>query len=220
SGITLQGVDLDALPDDPDELLDVLKQMAGTTGSPGDTSVYVDGFREGGRLPPKEAILMIRINANPVAAEFSEPGVGRIEIITKPGLGAMHGGFSFNFLDSALNARNPFSPVKPAFQSRTFNVYLSGPIIRNRWSYFIDAERREQDPNGVVNAVVVDPTTFAIVPFSTTVLTPSGLTNFTIRTTNLFPKKTTMPAWNAHTLTISLTQEAAGFSLPHLPSPP
>ena len=47
SGITLQGVDLDALPDDPDELLDVLKQMAGTTGSPGDTSVYVDGFQIG-----------------------------------------------------------------------------------------------------------------------------------------------------------------------------
>jgi len=46
SGITLQGVELEALPDDPDELLDVLKQMAGTTGAPGDTSVYVDGFLE------------------------------------------------------------------------------------------------------------------------------------------------------------------------------
>jgi len=218
SGITLQGVDLEALPDDPDELLDVLKQMAGTTGAPGDTSVYVDGFLEGGRLPPKEAILMIRINANPFAAEYSEPGVGRIEIITKPGLGAMHGGFRFNFLDSALNARNPFSPIRPAFQSRTFNVFLSGPIIRNRWSYFLDAERREQDPNGVVNATIVDPRTFAIIPFSTTVLTPSGLTSFSIRTDYLLTKKNTIAVWYRHTLNDSLNQGVGGFSLPDLSS--
>jgi hypothetical protein len=214
SGITIQGMELDALPDDPDELLDVLKQMAGTTGSPGDTTIYVDGFREGGRLPPKEAILMIRINANPFAAEYSEPGVGRIEIITKPGLGSMHGGFRFNFLDSALNARNPFSPAKPYFQSRTFNVFLSGPIIPNRWSYFIDAERREQDPNGVVNATIVQPGTFAIVPFSTTVLTPSGLTNFTIRTDYLLTKKNTMAVWYRHTLNDSINQGVGLFSLP------
>jgi hypothetical protein len=214
TGLTLQGMDLDALPDDPDELLDVLKQMAGTTGAPGDTSVYVDGFLEGGRLPPKEAILMIRINANPFAAEFSEPGVGRIEIITKPGLSTMHGGFRFNFLDSAFNARNPFSPIRPPFQSRTFNVFLSGPIIRNRWSYFIDAERREQDPNGVVNATIVDPRTFAIVPFSTTILTPTGLTNFTIRTDYLLTKKNTIAVWYRHTINDALNQGVGGFSLP------
>jgi len=130
----------------------------------------------------------------------------------------MHGGFRFNFLDSALNARNPFSPVKPSFQSRTFNVFLSGPIIRNRWSYFIDAERREQDPNGIVNATIVDPTTFAIVPFSTTVLTPSGLTAFTIRTDYLLTKKNTVAVWYRHTLNNSLNQGIGGFSLPELGS--
>src|ERR1044072_5856736 len=43
--------ELEALPDDPDELLDALKQMAGVDNP----SIYVNGFREGGRLPSKEA---------------------------------------------------------------------------------------------------------------------------------------------------------------------
>jgi hypothetical protein len=214
SAITLTGADLEALPDDPDELLDVLRQMAGSTGSPGDATVYVDGFREGGRLPPKEAIAMIRINASPYAAEYSEHGRGRIEIITKPGTSRMHGGFRFNFLDSALNARNAASPLKPSFQSRTFNFYLSGPIIRNRWSFFFDAERREQDPNGVVNAFVIDPKTFAITPFSTAVLTPSGLTNFTIRTDYLATKRNTIGVWYRHTINDQLNQGVGGFNLP------
>ncbi|MGH9763162.1 MAG: carboxypeptidase regulatory-like domain-containing protein, partial [Blastocatellia bacterium] len=110
SAITLSGADLEALPDDPDDMLTVLREMAGATE---DATVYVDGFQEGGRLPPKEAILAIRINSNPFAAEYSEPGFGRIEIITKPGTSAFHGGLRFNFNDSAFNARNAFANTKP-----------------------------------------------------------------------------------------------------------
>src|SRR4030095_516295 len=84
SAITLTDKELEALPDDPEELLQVLREMAGlSSGQSG--AVYIDGFREGGRLPPKRAIQMIRINSNPFAAEYSEPGRGRIEINTKTG---------------------------------------------------------------------------------------------------------------------------------------
>ena len=47
---------IDALPDDPDEMESVLKEMAG----PGAT-LRVDGFR-GGRLPPKSQIRSIRFS--------------------------------------------------------------------------------------------------------------------------------------------------------------
>src|ERR1044071_5603991 len=83
SAITLTEKDLEALPDDPDELLETLKQMAGPAGA--DANVFVGGFRERGQLPPKEAILRININSNPFSAEYQEPGASRIEIITKPG---------------------------------------------------------------------------------------------------------------------------------------
>src|SRR6185369_8809058 len=48
SAITLTEKDLEALPDDPDELLEQLKQMAGASGA--DASVFVGGFRERGQI--------------------------------------------------------------------------------------------------------------------------------------------------------------------------
>src|SRR3954466_378677 len=66
--VVLRGSDLDALPDDPDDLSDALQALAGpTAGAAGEdegAQVYVDGFT-GGRLPPKESIREIRINRNP-----------------------------------------------------------------------------------------------------------------------------------------------------------
>jgi hypothetical protein len=212
SGITLSGKDLEALPDDPDEMLSVLRQMAGATE---DATVYVDGFREGGRLPPKEAIQQIRINANPFAAQFSEPGFARIEIITKPGTNTYHGSFRFDFNTSALNARNAFASTKPAQQIKSFNGVFNGPIIRNRWDVFFNIERRQQDDNQIVNATVLDPTTLQPTSFVETVQTPRVLTNFTIRTNFLASKTNTIGLWYRHTGSDAMNQGlGGGFDLP------
>jgi outer membrane receptor protein involved in Fe transport len=128
-----------------------MKQMAGASG---DANVYVDGFQEGGRLPPKQAIMIIRINSSPFAAEYSESGFARIEIITKPGTNTFHGNLRLNFNDESLNARNSFPPAP--LQIRNYSGMLS--VSRNRWDFFLDFERREQDENAVVNASVLDAT--------------------------------------------------------------
>src|SRR5207248_95811 len=78
SSFTLLGKDLEALPDDPQLLLQRLREMAGARGAPGEMSVYVDGLPQTRRLPPKSAIQMIRVNADPFAAEFAEPGRNRV----------------------------------------------------------------------------------------------------------------------------------------------
>src|SRR5215216_3169758 len=167
SSITIGEKELEALPDDPDELLQTLKQMAGAAGGGDDAAVYIGGFRERGQLPPKEAIQRININMNPFSAEFSEPGSSRIEIITKPGADTYHGGFNFNFGDEALSARDPFASAKAPFQIRRYGGYFSGPIIRNRMGFFFDFQRREEDDSGIVNAVVLNPITFLPEPFNT-----------------------------------------------------
>ena len=59
---------IDALPDDPDEMEKVLKEMAG----PGAT-IRVDGFR-GGKLPPKSQIRSIRFSSAMFAAENHSGG--------------------------------------------------------------------------------------------------------------------------------------------------
>ncbi|HJQ68187.1 MAG TPA: carboxypeptidase regulatory-like domain-containing protein [Blastocatellia bacterium] len=194
SAITLTDKDLEALPDDPDELLDTLKQMAGAAGGADETAIYVGGFRERGRIPPKEAIQMVRINANPFAAEFQEPGFARVEIITKPGSDTFHGGFRLNFNDESLNARNAFATFKAPLQTRSYGANFSGPLIRNRWGFFMNFDRREQDENEVINATTLAPDTLEAVPFITTLLVPTRVSNFEIRTDYLATKKHTIGA--------------------------
>src|ERR1035441_1261221 len=84
SAVVLKGSDLGALSDDPDELANELAALAGPSSGPNGGEIYIDGF-SGGELPPKTAILEIRINQNPFSAEYDRLGYGRTEILTKPG---------------------------------------------------------------------------------------------------------------------------------------
>lgn len=214
SAITLTEKDLQALPDDPDELLQTLKQMAGAAGGGDDAAVYVGGFRERGQLPPKEAILRININQNPYSAEFSERGDMRIEIITKPGADTFHGGFNFSFNDESLNSRDAFATFRAPYQYRNYGGYFSGPIIHNRWGFFFDMQHNETDGNDFVNAVVLDPVTFLPTPFSATVLTPQRRTSFSIRTDYLATKHHTIGIQFRHSESETTRGGGGGFTLP------
>ena len=60
------GKDLDALPDDPDELAAALQALAGPSVGPNGGQIFIDGFT-GGNLPSKDSIREIRINQNQVS---------------------------------------------------------------------------------------------------------------------------------------------------------
>src|SRR5678815_5666717 len=49
--VVLKGDDIDALPDDPDDLAAALQALAGPSAGPNGGQIFVDGFT-GGRLPP------------------------------------------------------------------------------------------------------------------------------------------------------------------------
>lgn len=178
SATKLDEEELVALPDDRDELLQVLQAMAG--GSE-DATVYIDGFSDD-RLPPKDSIQAVRINSNPFSSEYSEPGRRRIEVITKPGSDRIGGNLRFNFNDEALNARNAATIRRAPLQIREFTGNLSGPIIRNRWGYFVEFEREEQDENAQINATVLAPISLQPQPFFDVAVTPARETEFSIRT--------------------------------------
>ena len=160
SGIRLSGRALEALPDDPEALLQTLRMLAATTGTRPDQVVfYVDGFPLTQRVPPKDVILSVRINANPFSAEFAEPGASRVEILTKPASDHYHGSGRIDFNDARLNSQNPFEPNRASYQTRTYEGYVGGPIVRSRWGLLGYAGRWEQDDNVVVNATPIDPVT-------------------------------------------------------------
>src|SRR5205085_7966258 len=122
------------------------------------------------RPPPKDTIRELRINQNPFSAEFDRPGLGRVDITTKPGTDKVRGQGFFNFADARLNSRNPFSPERAPAQERYYGGSLSGPVVSKRASLFLNFERRETDGNIVINATVLGPG-LTITPFNQAVFT-------------------------------------------------
>lgn len=152
TALVLKQEDLDALPDDPDDLEADLQALAGPSAGPGGNQIFIDGFT-GGRLPPKDSIREIRINSNPFSAEYDKLGYGRIQIFTKPGSDKFHGQGYYNISDDIWNARNPFVFPAPPFRTQLFGGNVSGPLGKHG-SFFIDVERRNIDDNGVLTATI------------------------------------------------------------------
>jgi hypothetical protein len=180
SSLVLSGKDLEALPDDPDDLQADLQALAGPGAGPNGGAMFVDGF-SGGQLPSKDAIREIRINQNPFSPEYDKLGFGRIEILTKPGADKFHGQGFFNFGDDVWNSRNPYSAEKAPFQLKEYGGTFSGPLSKHA-SFFLNGERREIDNGSIIHAITLDPATLAIVnPYTETVVAPQRRTRISPR---------------------------------------
>jgi len=179
TALVIKGEDLMALPDDPDDLSDALQALAGPGAGPNGGQIYIDGFT-GGQLPPKESIREIRINQNPFSAEYDRLGFGRIEILTKPGFDKFRGTLSFNDTDSALDSRNPFASNKPNYSVHNFDGSVGGPLS-HRASFNFNFNERDVQNNAITNAFLVDPTTFAVSPITTSIVTPNTMRSFSPR---------------------------------------
>jgi Carboxypeptidase regulatory-like domain len=151
---------LAALPDDPEELAQVLQTLIGD-----DADVRVNGFA-GGRLPQGTQIQEIRVRYD--AASGSGTGGPRVEIRTRPGRGGWQNTFNMNMRDDSMNARNAFSEERPSGQTRHYAYTINGPLVRNRTgiSLSIDrAETQEQQairaarPDGLFSTLVSQPST-------------------------------------------------------------
>src|ERR1700678_225573 len=155
--ITISSKELEALPDDPDELLTDLQALAGPSAGPNGGQMYIDGFTAG-QLPPKSSIREIRINQNPFSSEYDKLGYGRIEIFTKPGTDKFHGQFLIVGNDSALNTRNPFlgDATQAPYDSLIYMGNIGGPINKKA-SFFVDVQRRNIDEIAVVDATQLGP---------------------------------------------------------------
>ena len=134
-GTAMTREQIDALSDDPDILRQQLQEMAG----PG-AVISVDSF-EGGQLPPKSQIRSIRIARDQFAAENHNAGIGRIEIITQPGVGPIRGGVSTNFFDSSLDGRHPLVQQRGPAQNSTFNANVGGSLLKDKLSFGLSMGR-------------------------------------------------------------------------------
>ena len=209
--LVLKGKDLDALSDDPDELQSELQALAGPSAGPNGGQIYVDGFTAG-ELPPKSAIREIRINQNPFSAEYDKLGYGRIEIFTKPGTDKFHGQVMMNGNSSAFNALNPFVTQEPGYYSEIFNGNISGPLGKKA-SFFFTAQQRNIDNVSVVVAQVLGPNN-TIVPYNTTVPSPSTRLNISPRADFQLSKNNTLTVRYQYVRNTQDNEGIGQFSLP------
>lgn len=161
---------IEALPDDPEEMEAVLKAMA-----PAGAQFRVDGFT-GGRMPPKSQIRSIRLPRMDMFAAQNHGGMNGmmfIDIMTQPGAGPMRGSIDGSFQDDALNARNPFTPVKGDEQLRQYGLSLSGTIRPNKTSFSLNAGGTSQYTSPNLLAVLPDGSTV-----SDSLRMPSDSVNF------------------------------------------
>ncbi len=208
--IVISGKELEALPDDPDELLADLQALAGPSTGPNGGQLYIDGFTAG-QLPPKASIREIRVNQNPFSAEFDKVGYGRIEVFTKPGTDKYHGQINISGNTAAFNSPNPFAGDEPPYHSELISGDIGGPLGKKA-SFFFNVQRRNIDEIAPVNATILD-TNFNPVPFAESVPNPQGRTNISPRLDYAVTKNNTLTARYQFYRDSQTNDGVGGFSL-------
>ena len=214
--IVLKGKDLEALPEDPDELAAALQALAGPAAGPNGGQITIDGF-EGGRIPSRDSIREIRVNDNPLSAENDRPGFGGIQIFTKPGTEKLRGSLGMTFNDESLNSRNPFltSAKRPPFQFRQYNGNLSGTIVPKKASFFLDFFRGETDDNDLVNGLRLNPANPALdEPVNLAILSPRRTWSINPRVDYAVNDRHTLVARYSFFHSDDLNQGVSQYSLP------
>jgi len=219
--IVLSGKDLDALPDDPDELQTDLEALAGPSAGPNGGQIYIDGFTAG-QLPPKSSIREIRINQNPFSSEYDKLGYGRIEIFTKPGTDKYHGQVSVLGNSSAFNSQNPFLiGSEPDYHSIQYMGNIGGPLGKKA-SFFFDVQRRNIDEVAIINATILNPNadpncpdqpTCLGLPYTAAVPQPHTRTNLSPRLDYQISKNNTLTARYQFFRNTEENDGVGGFSL-------
>jgi len=152
--IVVQGKDLDILADNGDDMEADLQALAGPSTGPNGGQIFLDGFTHGD-LAGKENISEVHVNVNPFSAEYDRPGFGRVDVTTRSGVDRLHGSAGVNISDSTLNARNPYSLIKPPTQMRMFDFNLTGPLSKTAF-FTLDAVHQTTDNTALINALVLD----------------------------------------------------------------
>jgi len=89
-------------------------------------------------IPNLDSIAEFRVLTNNFDAEYGNYAGGIVTVVTKGGTNALHGdGFEF-LRNTALDARNFFSPVREAYQQNQFGGTLGGPIKKDKLFFFGD----------------------------------------------------------------------------------
>jgi hypothetical protein len=155
------------LPVKDGDILSALSFFVNPAGGAAAT-IIVAGMERTDADLPLSSIQQVRINNNAYSAEFPKPGKGRIEIDTRGGDDALHGGLIIRARNSIFDARNPLANEKLPFSRNGYDADINGPIVKKKLWFFLDANCESQQqsqpvlaylPSGVLQTDTLSPVT-------------------------------------------------------------
>ncbi len=165
---------LDSLPAQGQDALSVVSTFLSPAaqGAEG-VSVTINGIESNSSTLPASAIRRVRVNRNPYALEFRRPGKARLEAYTEEGsMRRYRGAFGIAIRNSIFDARNTFAPVRPDMTRTLIDLSLSGPLSKQKSSFYVNGEYFSNNETAVVNAQTLTG------PVLANVLTPERRTRF------------------------------------------
>jgi hypothetical protein len=146
---------LDVLPTfDRDIVASMARFLDPSALGTGGVTIVVNGMEVHGLNVSASAVSQIRINQDPYSAEYSRPGRGRIEILTKPGSQAYSGEMNAVYRDAIFNARNPFADSKPPEQHSIVEGFLGGPVGKSgKMSFMLSGSDDQDDHQAFIHAI-------------------------------------------------------------------
>ena len=105
--------------------------------------------------PPAEIVESASLASPYIPAEYGRATGAVVNVQTRSGTNQLHGSGYDYFQNSALNTRNFFDGAdKPAATRNQFGANLGGPIRKDDWFFFLDAEAlRERQGLTVISTV-------------------------------------------------------------------
>ena len=107
-------------------------------------------------VPNLDSIAEFRILTNNFDPEYGNYSGGIVNVVTRSGSNQLHGS-TFEFLrNTALDARNFFSPERSFYRQNQFGGTLGGPIKQNKVFYFADYQGTRQS-QGIDTGLIAVP---------------------------------------------------------------
>lgn len=112
------------------------------------TDLYVGGAVAGYGLPHSispEAVAQLQVLAAPADVRNGDFAGGAVNMVTRSGTNAWHGSvFGFVQNDALTGSAVSGAPPEGTFTSYQYGATLSGPIVRNRLQFFLNADLQHQ----------------------------------------------------------------------------
>ncbi|MCA1594453.1 MAG: TonB-dependent receptor [Acidobacteria bacterium] len=128
-------------------------------GVDNNNTFFGQALGRGGVRPPyqfsEESVQEFQVNQNGFSAEFGRAGGAVINVVTKSGTNAFHGGLFEYFRDEALNSNDPVTKAnqsrrgqpnkRPPSKINQFGGRIGGPIVENRAFFFFTYDGQRSD---------------------------------------------------------------------------